>query len=994
MSSDPASWGTTRRLEYLDSVRGMAALAVLFGHYFGGYGRPPFVPAWAWNTPVAVVRDGEAAVAMFFVLSGLVLSLKYVRLERPFGGGWRDLAAFFVARVARILPAFLGALWSSALLKATVFQTYATVPPATVWLRSFWNSPPGLLDPLKQSVLVFPWGGERLIPQDWSLTVELNLSLWMPFLILLATHGMAGLVFFAVVGIALLGVQPFLLPFVMGIALAWFFEPIRESKLLKRPAVLSMLIAAGLFLYAFRFTQLLLPAALQPTFERNWVAPGPSRDFLTWHVTAAGAAMILVALIGTPRLQRVLHLRLLTYLGRISYSVYLWHFAVLLCFTPRLLHWLNAMGLESPAMGSSVGLAGTVLATVLVSDVSYRLVEKPGIAFGRRVNRRLLEAQWMSQPVAPRRVLRRAALGAIVFVGWMALVLVVTDYVVARRFVAKIRRKDIPVSLLPTVVPPATARRVGLFKNFARSSFVQARPEKAAGVVRVCAFGDSFTAGDETDATHDYPSLLGALFRRHGLGHVEVLNFGSSSFGFHQSFILWKDLAVTYGCDRVLLGPATFFPDRDTTFSHFGLPGAYYLHARYVLDGADVKLVEVVGDTVEERFEEFFRFIPHLAYVRYEPAAPVFLRAWVPEGRELRNPFYYDRRFDIGAEAFDTYRILLGHMAAAGKDVVLGGQGRIVSIAREVNMPKLHAFTTAVPNAFPYLAPRNHYGPFGNEMLALQYLAALTGDGGPLLVLRSEPIPPPDVASGTAAARQPLAAFDAVAVALQSVDVGHFVTGTLATNRSGSPDLLRTSQVVSLVAVGGPPPSKPDDEGSAVDGCFLALERPLEREEPVALDLAGPQGRSTLTIGRVELFDPGISLGSVRLDSLRIRDTPFMSEEHKLVLAERGGKRLDGRIAGSPSITLRIGATPLLTGHRVGADVVLSPIRGSCYRLRANREGHVVTADLPDAGTYDLVLRKGGAVTRVPLAGWRKATVGGVQLAPPLAPDAALAARP
>jgi peptidoglycan/LPS O-acetylase OafA/YrhL len=135
----------------------------------------------------------------------------------------------------------------------------------------------------------------------------------------------------------------------------------------------------------------MLPAALRPTFRETWMwtVETPLREAWLWYVTAVGAAMILVVFIGSARLQRVLQLPPLTHLGRISYSVYLWHFTVLLCFTPRFLHGLNAVGLVSPAPANLVGLVGTVLATVVVSDLSYRCIEKPCIALGRRVSRRL-----------------------------------------------------------------------------------------------------------------------------------------------------------------------------------------------------------------------------------------------------------------------------------------------------------------------------------------------------------------------------------------------------------------------------------------------------------------------------------------------------------------------------------------------------------------------------------------------------------------------------
>ena len=364
------------RLDYLDSVRGVAALAVLIGHYFGGYGVPSFLPPWLWQTPFSIARDGFAAVAMFFVLSGLVLSLKYIRLERPFRAGWRDLASFYIARIARILGPFVAVVWLSAALHLFLYPPQPTTPPASAWLSSFWTSDPTVGNLIKQSFLFIRMGSDRLLPQDWTLTVEMNLSLWMPFLILTAAHSFAGLLLFSAVGIVFLKVNGFLFAFVMGIGLAKYFDRLKDSAFVKRPMVFLGLLSVGLFLYSYRYSKELLPAFIRQPFNEIWL----------WYITEIGALMMLMALIGSPRLQHVLDTKPLTYLGRISYSFYLWHFAVLLCFTPRFFGFLSGIGPVSTDAARCIGLLATVAVTIGVSDLSFRFIEKPSIQLGKRLN--------------------------------------------------------------------------------------------------------------------------------------------------------------------------------------------------------------------------------------------------------------------------------------------------------------------------------------------------------------------------------------------------------------------------------------------------------------------------------------------------------------------------------------------------------------------------------------------------------------------------------
>lgn len=84
--------GIIDRLECLDGLRGLLATYVVLGHM------APFamLPTWALHA----VSHGGAAVDMFFILSGLVITQSLLRA----GGRARP---FLINRMARIFPAFL-----------------------------------------------------------------------------------------------------------------------------------------------------------------------------------------------------------------------------------------------------------------------------------------------------------------------------------------------------------------------------------------------------------------------------------------------------------------------------------------------------------------------------------------------------------------------------------------------------------------------------------------------------------------------------------------------------------------------------------------------------------------------------------------------------------------------------------------------------------------------------------------------------------------------
>jgi peptidoglycan/LPS O-acetylase OafA/YrhL len=84
--------GMMKHLHSLDGVRGVLAVYVMLGHM------APFAPLANWLQDV--VSHGGAAVDVFFVLSGLVITQSLLNADGR-------AAPFLVARVARIFPVFL-----------------------------------------------------------------------------------------------------------------------------------------------------------------------------------------------------------------------------------------------------------------------------------------------------------------------------------------------------------------------------------------------------------------------------------------------------------------------------------------------------------------------------------------------------------------------------------------------------------------------------------------------------------------------------------------------------------------------------------------------------------------------------------------------------------------------------------------------------------------------------------------------------------------------
>lgn len=112
----PSTLPKVERLRSLDGLRGIAALVVLVHHsllvvptmavgYFGA--RPPggTLSWWMTYTPLHLLWEGTEAVYVFFVLSGVVLALPFLRDRHQRWSGYypRRLLRLYLPVIAAVI---------------------------------------------------------------------------------------------------------------------------------------------------------------------------------------------------------------------------------------------------------------------------------------------------------------------------------------------------------------------------------------------------------------------------------------------------------------------------------------------------------------------------------------------------------------------------------------------------------------------------------------------------------------------------------------------------------------------------------------------------------------------------------------------------------------------------------------------------------------------------------------------------------------------------
>ena len=318
----------------LDGLRGLAVLMVVFGHG-ANHGLGPFGPD-------SMMIRGKLGVYLFFVLSAYLLDRQIIKMFQQGRAQWDYWRYYFSRRVLRIFPLFFLAL--------VVFR---------------------LANAAGLKVVIHSWGQlwEHLALQRgdhifWSIPVEFKYYLISPIL-LYFFHRVLRWNLWA-----------------MGITFAALFVGVYQYSVRWQPDGTSTLLYLNIFLMGT------LVAVLERCVPNFWNAlrtfkPASSLgwsvilafslwswkmdDFTSINTFLPAAALWSIALaatFGPGWWASLLSCKPLRWVGKVSFSMYLFHIPVLMCV--KILDW-------NPAVLWMVYLS----ATVVVCAVTYLCVEYP-----------------------------------------------------------------------------------------------------------------------------------------------------------------------------------------------------------------------------------------------------------------------------------------------------------------------------------------------------------------------------------------------------------------------------------------------------------------------------------------------------------------------------------------------------------------------------------------------------------------------------------------
>jgi len=363
------------KIEELESIRGIAAVLVVLFHM-------PFWNLQLYNTPI--IRNSYYMVDLFFVLSGFVMYLNYGERLRSM----RDLLRFQLLRIGRLYPVHL--LFLFVALSMAVAKWIASIKLGMTLPNGGAFKDAGLQAFVEQLFLAHALGFSNnalsFNEPSWSISVEFYTYLVFGFVALTAQRAVR-LGLCAVLSLVSLVLLQYGQGFVGNFSfilqcLAGYF--------------MGCLIAASC-----KQGHYVLPSwsGFAVTILLLWYLQVTKSSAFSVVIYFVSAALIVAVVMGKDGWFRsLLRHRLFTFLGMISYSLYMSHHAVLwVCnmFVRVVMKRPEAViaGISYPQLSFLEACIANVVAlalVVVVSTLVYRWVEDPMRRRSREITGRLL----------------------------------------------------------------------------------------------------------------------------------------------------------------------------------------------------------------------------------------------------------------------------------------------------------------------------------------------------------------------------------------------------------------------------------------------------------------------------------------------------------------------------------------------------------------------------------------------------------------------------
>ncbi|MFA6102105.1 MAG: acyltransferase [Victivallaceae bacterium] len=333
---------STKHLTYLDSLRGLAALTVVFAHYTQLFHSSPFTHA------------GRLAVCLFFILSGFVLSQRFLGVE---GMKWPLIEAV-IKRPFRLL----GVVWITVILGLSVNSFTQGIPVSQygkTWIQfviDFFVSPFST--------------GELYNGVLWTIHWELWGSMLVFALLLFCNTFPKYLRLLIFSMIMILNIHNFYCAFMIGVIVADLHRNFYWNKLVKYRNFLSALMTFICIGTYFMYCSTSFDSRITIYIKDGLRMVGAIEIFL-------------LVMLNTSFSQSVLKWRPFNLLGNISYSFYAIHFLIMITIAETIDSVLKQYLQYDIAFWTMVLITLPII--IFIAWIIDKYIDKPSIRLAARI---------------------------------------------------------------------------------------------------------------------------------------------------------------------------------------------------------------------------------------------------------------------------------------------------------------------------------------------------------------------------------------------------------------------------------------------------------------------------------------------------------------------------------------------------------------------------------------------------------------------------------
>lgn len=372
------------KINSAESIRGLACLAVVFSHLAMSFF--PYLHhfdvnettdlSWVHTThhsPFGFLYSGDAAVFVFFVLSGFVLSYAILKSPEQFN---HKLKTMMLKRYPRLMiPALTSCLIIWAVLK--IINIDSSLVGA--WLQAFTVQDFSFSHALYEGTIgAFLFSESDVNWVLWTMTIELMGSFALFFLLYLYHYKKSAFWLGSILVVCLAyywrgrGFSFGISSFIFGIYIYLYAKPLKNITAI-------MMLILGLYLAGAHNTS----AAYQWIYQ---ILGEHTYDYCNF----LAGVLIIYSILMNPLLSKGLDHPVLLWLGKLSFSIYLLHLLMLYLICIPLFNLFHGWG-WGYSISVIVSAIVAILATLLVADIYSRYVDQFAITVSNHLAKTVLK---------------------------------------------------------------------------------------------------------------------------------------------------------------------------------------------------------------------------------------------------------------------------------------------------------------------------------------------------------------------------------------------------------------------------------------------------------------------------------------------------------------------------------------------------------------------------------------------------------------------------